>query len=229
MTNKQEHDWRTLAIRYREDHHLTQQQLAKQLHIERNTVSRWENGKYRVPSTFAWILANEYFGSSDTSRISQAIKYLLSLQEHKSSDSYRQETASSGTPKKNFEVVDNPDPEKAGSSDDAVTDDMSELVSDLVNTFIEKWCGENAAHLIDTDDNDGEYLRQSIMALISQERKKAKIEGMRKARLRVLRRTEVPKDARNPTRDYVVILGEQIADIIEDDIKQLRSEEKEES
>jgi hypothetical protein len=34
---------------------------------------------------------------------------------------------------------------------------------DLINTvnnFIKKWCGENASHLLDSDDNDGEKLRQ---------------------------------------------------------------------
>lgn len=41
------------------------------------------------------------------------------------------------------------------------------------------------------------------------------------AKFRVLRRTEIPKDAREPTRDATVILGEQIADIIQQDIEQL--------
>lgn len=35
-------------------------------------------------------------------------------------------------------------------------------VEKLINTFIKKWCGDNAPHLLDTDDNDGERLRQSI-------------------------------------------------------------------
>jgi hypothetical protein len=51
----------------------------------------------------------------------------------------------------------------------------------------------------------------------------AQINGMRLAKARVLRRTEVPKDARNPTRDYVVFLGEQIADIIQTDIDKLKA------
>ena len=28
-----------------------------------------------------------------------------------------------------------------------------------VNSFIKKWCGDNAPHLLDTDENDGEKLR----------------------------------------------------------------------
>ena len=30
------------------------------------------------------------------------------------------------------------------------------------NRFIEKWCGENYPHLIDTDDNDGQFVRDFI-------------------------------------------------------------------
>lgn len=50
----------------------------------------------------------------------------------------------------------------------------------------------------------------------------AKVEGMELAKSRVLRRTEIPRDAKNPTRDYVVILGEQIAQFIDDDIATLK-------
>ena len=32
----------------------------------------------------------------------------------------------------------------------------------MVDKFIQKWCGENKAHLSDSDDNDGEYLREAI-------------------------------------------------------------------
>lgn len=31
--------------------------------------------------------------------------------------------------------------------------------NDVINTFIIKWCGANASHLLDSDDNDGQYLR----------------------------------------------------------------------
>lgn len=30
------------------------------------------------------------------------------------------------------------------------------------NQFIQKWCGENAAHLLDNDENDGERMRGAI-------------------------------------------------------------------
>lgn len=61
--------------------------------------------------------------------------------------------------------------------------------------------------------------KQAIEKLLLQER----IEGMEQAKSRVLRRTEIPKNAKNPTRDATVYLGEAIADIIDDDIKQLEA------
>lgn len=51
--------------------------------------------------------------------------------------------------------------------------------------------------------------------------REAKIQGMQSAKSRVLRRTEIPKDAKNPTRDHIVYLGEHIADIIQQDIDKL--------
>lgn len=30
------------------------------------------------------------------------------------------------------------------------------------NRFIEKWCGEYYSHLIDSDDNDGQFIRDRI-------------------------------------------------------------------
>jgi len=51
----------------------------------------------------------------------------------------------------------------------------------------------------------------------------SQIVSMRQARDRVLRRTEIPADAKNPTRDPTVIIGEAIADIIQGDIDQLQS------
>jgi uncharacterized protein YllA (UPF0747 family) len=33
------------------------------------------------------------------------------------------------------------------------------------NKFIEKWCGSHFPHLIDTDENDGEYMREKIREL----------------------------------------------------------------
>jgi hypothetical protein len=53
--------------------------------------------------------------------------------------------------------------------------------------------------------------------------KQAEIEGMQQAKSRVLRRTEIPKDAKNPTRDFIVILGEEIARFIDQDIVELEA------
>ena len=47
--------------------------------------------------------------------------------------------------------------------------------------------------------------------------------GMKQAKSRVLRRTEIPKDAKNPTRDIVVITGEECARIIQQDIDALQT------
>jgi hypothetical protein len=46
-----------------------------------------------------------------------------------------------------------------------MTQPDQEAVAALVNSFIEKWCGDNAAHLLDTDDNDGQTLREALLAL----------------------------------------------------------------
>lgn len=47
------------------------------------------------------------------------------------------------------------------------------------------------------------------------------IDGMEQAKSRVLRRTEIPKGVKNPTRDYVVLLGEEIAGFINQDIERV--------
>ena len=39
-------------------------------------------------------------------------------------------------------------------------------INELVNTFIRKQCSESYAHLIDTDDNDGQKLRQGLLQLV---------------------------------------------------------------
>jgi predicted metal-binding protein len=41
-----------------------------------------------------------------------------------------------------------------------------ELEKDF-NIFIEKWCGTNYAHLIDTDENDGEIFREKLRNAIN--------------------------------------------------------------
>jgi hypothetical protein len=82
----------------------------------------------------------------------------------------------------------------------------------------------NAYEGIKTDVADTASTRKVLEAIIARECDKARIAGMEQAKSRVLRRTEIPKDARNPTRDSTVILGEQIADIIQGDIDQLKAE-----
>jgi len=52
---------------------------------------------------------------------------------------------------------------------------------------------------------------------------RGRIEGMEQAKNRVLRRTEIPRDAKNQTHDLVVITGEECARIIEQDIAALKS------
>lgn len=55
----------------------------------------------------------------------------------------------------------------------------------------------------------------------------ARLEGLQQAQSIVLRRTEIPKDAKTPTRDAIVILGEEIANIIQQDIEALQAEKEE--
>lgn len=43
-------------------------------------------------------------------------------------------------------------------------------VDELLNPFIEKWCGDNAPHLLDSDENDGERLRADINRLLVEAR-----------------------------------------------------------
>lgn len=37
------------------------------------------------------------------------------------------------------------------------------------NAFIKKWCGDSYPHLIDSDENDGEDFRQSILTALQRE------------------------------------------------------------
>ncbi len=41
-------------------------------------------------------------------------------------------------------------------------------IEERVNSFIKKWCGENAAHLLDSDENDGQKLRSSLSSTYKQ-------------------------------------------------------------
>lgn len=55
---------------------------------------------------------------------------------------------------------------------------LNKQLDEILNCFIEKWLPESYAHLIDTDDNDGERLRAAIKSLIANEVVKARIEGI---------------------------------------------------
>lgn len=57
-------------------------------------------------------------------------------------------------------------------------------------------------------------LRQCAKPSTVEERTKIRDEALEDAAQIALRRTEIPKDARKPTRDYVVVLGEEIASLI---------------
>ena len=50
---------------------------------------------------------------------------------------------------------------------------MSDIDKQLDN-FITRWCGENAAHLLDNDENDGQRLRDYI----AQQVKEATVNGL---------------------------------------------------
>ena len=56
-----------------------------------------------------------------------------------------------------------------------------EEIIDAFNSFIEKWCGNSFAHLIDSDDNDGERFREKLRKHDSQVRKESLAQGQRDA------------------------------------------------
>jgi hypothetical protein len=59
---------------------------------------------------------------------------------------------------------------------------MSDIDKQLDN-FITRWCGENAAHLLDNDENDGQRLRDYIAQQVREARiyELEKISGFSKA------------------------------------------------
>lgn len=64
-----------------------------------------------------------------------------------------------------------------------------------------------------------EELKAAIQAWHTTETEKAvraaRIDGLKTAKNLVIARTEIPKDAKNPTRDIVVVIGEECARIID--------------
>ena len=43
-----------------------------------------------------------------------------------------------------------------------------EKIENIVNPFLKKWCGNMYGHLVDTDENDGQKLREDIDDLIKE-------------------------------------------------------------
>jgi hypothetical protein len=51
-----------------------------------------------------------------------------------------------------------------------------------INSFIKKWCGDNAPHLLDSDDNDGERLRKTVDRLIAEKVAEGELKALNFAR-----------------------------------------------
>jgi hypothetical protein len=97
------------------------------------------------------------------------------------------------------------------------TDELEKILDDVY-----KMGQENEKY----DWKDYPTLKPGILKKANHLIVQKQIEAMKQAQSRVLRRTEIPKDAREPTRDAIVILGEEIAGIIERDIVQLKGDTK---
>ena len=80
---------------------------------------------------------------------------------------------------------------------------------------------------LDVEQGKIKQLKQLVISQIEIEKLRARIESMQQAKSRVLRRTEIPADAKEPTRDIVVITGEECARIIDLDIDDLTEKLKE--
>lgn len=94
---------------------------------------------------------------------------------------------------------------------------VEERIEDMLREFYQR----QDDRTVDNGVNHEQWLKRSVSKLVDRLVLEGQRDGMKQAKSRVLRRTEIPKDAKNPTRDATVILGEQIADIIEGDIAAL--------
>lgn len=91
--------------------------------------------------------------------------------------------------------------------------------------LIDKYVHENTRfHLVDWPGH--KELIATLQAHLDDAVLAGKIAGMEKAKSRVLRRTEISADAKNPTRDIVVMIGEECARIIEEDVANLQRQQK---
>lgn len=61
-----------------------------------------------------------------------------------------------------------------------------------VNVFIRKWCGVNAPHLLDNDDNDGERLRQ-LLQKQAEEISEAVLKKVKETDLAIRKADKTPK------------------------------------
>ena len=88
---------------------------------------------------------------------------------------------------------------------------------DVVNNFIKKWCGENASHLLDTDDNDGQKLRCFISSTIIEEHRKEQedillqIEKEISEKKRDRDYIKIPKEFRIVTGKQHIVTGKQVS------------------
>lgn len=106
-----------------------------------------------------------------------------------------------------------------------MTDSEAELrreLAKILETGAMTYDGANKQVLFSADTHI-----DAIMAAVARHdqtvEQAARIAGMKTARDRVLRRTEIPKDAKNPTRDMIVVIGEECARIIDEDIAALQT------
>jgi hypothetical protein len=77
--------------------------------------------------------------------------------------------------------------------------ELRSKVYDMLCPFIMKWCGDYGPHLIDTDGNDGEMLRQDLEDLIH-----AEVEAELKGFAEALRK---PYEYRTPEGELVTVVG----------------------
>ena len=81
-----------------------------------------------------------------------------------------------------------------------------------------KWINEDLSHWnISNNLNFTQALTDFIESKKAEWQREAKEEERKRCRDIILRRTEIPKDARNPTRDSVVVLGEELCNIIDNE------------
>ena len=108
--------------------------------------------------------------------------------------------------------------------------ELKEAVKQYTSSYVDLYIERQHTSSVGLRENDksmkelSDNLVKFIEQFTTRKELEARIDGMESAKSRVLRRTEIPRDAKNPTRDWIVILGEEIAGFIDDDITQLSTE-----